>query len=306
MTRPWCLRRRRRKRRSPRTSLSSLLSTCSTMGFGGVASGTQLTSGIAGGWPLPMGHRLAIRYGGLHGSSAVGHGDVATMVLLGWCLVRQWIHVPASTYCGGPSFSSSSKWWILLLFTETGTHSVNCASRRLPCHGAEDVSLGLVSRPRRFPSCSTLIRCSMSLLRSSSRFLRSRGRRSRSHSCSLNSPGQVVVRPLCATTDAYGCRSSSTVKDVPVIMRDSGSAPDSVHRGYGGHSSSQQRQVLDLTVAAMMGLFDAFCVIFRATPVIPELSASFSSFRVLTTVSARGLQRVCQLMTVVRWTYTHS
>ena len=115
--------------RSPRTSLSSLLSTCSTMGIGGVASGTQLISGIAGGWPLPMGHRPAIRYGGLHGSSAVGHGDVATMVLLGWCLVRQWIQVPASTYCGGASFSSSSKWWILLLFTETGTHSVNCASR---------------------------------------------------------------------------------------------------------------------------------------------------------------------------------
>ena len=39
-----------------------------------------------------------------------------------------------------------------------------------------------------------------------------------------------------------------------------------------------------------MGLFDAFCVIFRAPPVVPELSASFSSFRVLTTVSARGLQ----------------
>ena len=43
------------------------------------------------------------------------------------------------------------------------------------------------------------------------------------------------------------------------------------------------------TVAAMM-VFDAFCVIFRAPPVVPELSASFSSFRALTTVSARGLQ----------------
>ena len=218
--------------RSPRTSLSSLSSTCSTMGIGGVASGTQLISGIAGGWPLPMGHRPAIRYGGLHGSSAVGHGDVATMVLLGWCLVRQWIQVPASTYCGGASFSSSSKWWILLLFTETGTHSVNCASRRLPCHGAEDVSLGVGSRPQRFTSCSTLIRCQLSLSCRFSRFVRCRGRRSRFHSCSSNSPGQVVARPLCATTDAHGCRSSSTVVDVPVIMRDSG--------------SSQQRQVLDV------------------------------------------------------------
>ena len=143
----------------------------------------------------------------------------------------------------------------------------NCASRRLPCHGAEDVSLGLVSRPRRFPSCSSLIRCSMSLLRSSSRFVRSRGRRSKSHSCSSNSPAQVVARPLSATTDAYGCRSSSTVMDVFVTMRDSGSAPDSVHRGYGGHSSSQQRQVLDLTVAAMMGFLTHFAI-FRAPPVI--------------------------------------
>ena len=86
--------------------------------------------------------------------------------------------------------------------------------------------------------------------------MRCRWRRSRSHSCCSFSPGQVVARPLCATTGAYGgCRSSSTVMDVPVIMRYSGSAPDSVHRGYGGHSSSQQRQVLDLTVAADDGPF---------------------------------------------------
>ena len=39
---------------------------------------------------------------------------------------------------------------------------------------------------------------------------------------------------------------------------------------------------------AVIGLFDAFCVIFRAPPVVPELSASFSSFR----ASARGLQGV--------------
>ena len=40
-------------------------------------------------------------------------------------------------------------------------------------------------------------------------------------------------------------------------------------------------------MAAVMGLFDAFCVTFRAPPVVPELSASFSSFR------HRGLP--CQL-----------
>ena len=49
-------------------------------------------------------------------------------------------------------------------------------------------------------------------------------------------------------------------------------------------------------MAAVNGLFDAFCVIFRAPPGVPELSASFSSFRALTPVSARGLQLGCQLV----------
>ena len=54
--------------------------------------------------------------------------------------------------------------------------------------------------PMRFPSC----RCSMSSLRRSSRFVRSRGIRSRSHRCSSYSPGQVVACPLCATTSTHG------------------------------------------------------------------------------------------------------
>ena len=165
MTRPWCL-RRRRKRRSPRTSLSSK---CSTMVVGGGASGSQLASGIAGGWPLPVGPRLAILSGGLHGSSAAGQGDDATMVLLGWCLVRQWIHVPASAYCGGAFFSSSSEWWILLLFTETGTHSVKlCKVVDNPVMAQRTLDLVPCSRPQRFPSCSLLILWSSWLCRSCS------------------------------------------------------------------------------------------------------------------------------------------
>ena len=46
-------------------------------------------------------------------------------------------------------------------------------------------------------------------------------------------------------------RSSSTVVYVPVIMRDSGSAPDSGHREFGGHSSSQQRQMLDFQTVVL-------------------------------------------------------
>ena len=82
MKRPWCLRRRRKRRRSVRRTLK--WSTWSLMGGGGGASGSQLASCTAGGWPLPMGPRLAIPYDGRRGSSAEGQGDV---------LGRQWIHL---------------------------------------------------------------------------------------------------------------------------------------------------------------------------------------------------------------------
>ena len=49
-----------------------------------------------------------------------------------------------------------------------------------------------------------------------------------------------------------------------------GGATDSVHRLIWW----TPRQVSQL--GAMMGFFDAFCVIFRAPPVVPELSASRS------------------------------
>ena len=81
MTRPWCLRRRRKRRR---TSLSSLSSTCSTMGVGGGASGSRLASNTAGGWPLPMGPRLAMPSGGRRGSSAEGQGDVLGTTVDTW------------------------------------------------------------------------------------------------------------------------------------------------------------------------------------------------------------------------------
>ena len=42
----------------------------------GSASGSQVASNIAGGWPLSMGPSLAIPEGGRRGSSAEGQGDV--------------------------------------------------------------------------------------------------------------------------------------------------------------------------------------------------------------------------------------
>ena len=59
-------------------------STLSLTGAGGGASGSRLASSIAVGWPRQMGHRLAIRYGGVRGSSAEDQGD--------WGLVRQRTH----------------------------------------------------------------------------------------------------------------------------------------------------------------------------------------------------------------------
>ena len=79
---------------------------------------------------------------------------------------------------------------------------------------------------------------------------------------------------------------------VPVIMQRrllSGSAPVSVFAVDGGHFSCATEKGTRLTALLFMvaakGFFDACCVIFRAPPVVPELSASFPSFRAPTTVS---------------------
>ena len=90
--------------------------------------------------------------------------------------------------------------------------------RRLQCHGAEDVSLGLVQQTTEIPQLQFIDQVLMSSLRRSSRFVGSCGIQSISHSCSSYSPGQVVARPLCATIVAYGRRSSvQSVVNVPVI-----------------------------------------------------------------------------------------
>ena len=55
-----------------------------------------------------------------------------------------------------------------LLYRDRSAQCQTVHSRRLPCHGAEDVSLVPCSRPQRFPSCSLLIRWSSWLCRSCS------------------------------------------------------------------------------------------------------------------------------------------
>ena len=90
------------------------------------------------------------------------------------------------------------------------------------------------------------------------------------------------------------------VVDMPVIVNDrvlhSRGASIQFIACFRGHFScaTQTGTMLPafFLMVAMMGFLDACCVIFRAPPAMPELSASFSSFRALTAVSARGLQGV--------------
>ena len=117
-------------------------------------------------------------------------------------------------------------------------------------------------------------------------------RQSRSHSCSpffwtLSFHTPVVCNDSCLVDVLAqvidGCH-------VPVIMQRrllSGSAPVSVFADEVGHSSCATEKGTRLMKVGK-SFFDAFCVIFRALPVVPELSASFSSFRAVTVVSARG------------------
>ena len=159
------------------------------------------------------------------------------------------------------------------------------------------------SRPQRFPSCSLLKRWSSWLCRSCSSGTR------REETVKIPRLQPVFLDPVVCTPVV--CNDSCFVdvlaqfidgSHVPVITQRrllSGSA-DSVIAGDSGHSSCATEKGTRLSalllMVAVMGFFDAFCVIFRAPPVVPELIASFSSFRVLTTVSARGLQWVCQFI----------
>ena len=139
----------RRRRMTPRTSLTLTSSTWGLMGAGGGASESRLASSIAGGWPRQMGHRLAILYGRLRGSSAEGQGD--------WGLVRQWIHglrqllgacavlcflstrrgtriLASSLSCFLVCWSASHAEWILQLPSEPVVARGNWTSRsRAPC-----------------------------------------------------------------------------------------------------------------------------------------------------------------------------
>ena len=97
----------------------------------------------------------------------------------------------------------------------------------------------------------------------------------RSRSCNTYEPVvDVPLVPVC-------WYSSSKGVDVPVITQRqlySGRASDSVHHQSRGQTSCATVLVLPFSNGGLCGdewVFVAFCVIFRAPPVVPELSASF-------------------------------
>ena len=130
----------------------------SMMGAGGGASGAQLASGIAGGWPLPMGPRLAILSGGLHGLSAAAQGDDAMEELLSWCLVRQWIQVPAVAELWRCLFQFIVRVVDTAVMLQRQVRTVsNCArSSTTLSHGSEAVSLGPVQQTTEIPQLHSI------------------------------------------------------------------------------------------------------------------------------------------------------
>ena len=162
----------------------------------------------------------------------------------------------------------------------------------------------LVCLPLRLSSCSTLTVSSMSLLRRSSRFVRCRGKQSRSHSCS----SFLLDKLLLARCVQRQVPMSITLQFIDSCERPCDHTATVVQWQSLRFSSSPESWTDQLCNRAWYltfskgglwrewGFFDAFCVVFRAPPAVLELSASFSSFRALTTVSARGLQLPCQLV----------
>ena len=93
------------------------------------------------------------------------------------------------------------------------------------------------------------------------------------------------------------CPGLDKVVDKPVIVNDrvlhSGGASNSVHRLFSWTFQLCNTDGYDASsifgYGGDEGFFDAFCVIFRAPPVVPELSASFRSPRWRRVLCHRGL-----------------
>ena len=112
------------------------------MALGGGASGSQLASGIAGDWPLPMGPSYL--------AASVAHRQRARVTMLWWSFFAgAWfdsgymfqrprtVEVPLSVHRQSDT---------ALIYRDRYAQCQTVQGRRPPCHGAEDVSLGPVQQ----------------------------------------------------------------------------------------------------------------------------------------------------------------
>ena len=101
--------------------------------------------------------------------------------------------------------------------------------------------------------------------------------------------------------------SSSMVVNVPVIMRDSGKCPRFRSSRLGGLDLQlAQRQVLDSQQWQRWWVFDAFCVICRAPPVVPECKRQFFELSSAHKCECSRAPVGLPINPEVTWTYAHS
>ena len=148
---------------------------------------------------------------------------------------RRTVEVPISVHRQSGGFA--------LLYRDKSAQCQTVQSRRLPCHGAEDVSLVPCSRPQRFPSCSLLLCCSASVVVQVLQFGYTPCGDSRDPTVAARFSGPCRSHARCVQRQMPMVDVLVQFIDgshVPVITQRrllSGSAPDSVIAGDSGHSS---------------------------------------------------------------------
>ena len=74
-----------------------------------------------------------------------------------WCLVRQWIHVPAVDVLWRCLFQFIVRVvYTALIYRDRYAQCQTVQGRRQPCHGAEDVSLGPVQQTTEIPQLQSI------------------------------------------------------------------------------------------------------------------------------------------------------
>ena len=153
--------------------------------------------------------------------------------------------------------------------------------RRLPCHDAEDVSLGLVQQTTEIPQLQYIDQVFDVLVVQFQQIRAKLWETVEIPQLQLEFSWTSCCSPVVCNNRCLWSSQLSTAVNVPVIMRDSGKPQIQVIANFWWTFQLATETGARHYSGSDDGFFDAFCVIFRAPPVVPELSASFSSFGVL-------------------------